>query len=212
MNWQNVLSIRLLDQSLIKVEIGVPIIILFVAWFVIFLLSKNRWRRLFEKWKVEKANIKLGGVGEISIKPDFEDIQIAHKAWVELATRKAGITFNEEYDVIIEIYDSWYKLFSEMRELTKQIPADRIRSSEDTQELVKLLVDALNNGLRPHLTKWQAKFRRWYTMELQKHPNKSPQEIQALYPDYKDLIRELKEVNKQMVEYTRFVKRISHGA
>src|SRR5205807_2700637 len=106
--------------------------------------------------------VQLGGIGTVKIRPSYEDIQVAHQAWIELVTRKAALPFEERNDVIAEVYDSWYALFREMRNLTKTIPAERVRGSKDTQALVRLLVDALNHGLRPHLTKWQARFRRWY--------------------------------------------------
>tara|TARA_Y100000310_G_C20684535_1_gene818117 strand:- start:3003 stop:3389 length:387 start_codon:yes stop_codon:yes gene_type:complete len=108
-----------------------------------------------------ELNITLGGIGSVKIKPSHEVAQIAHKAWSELITRKAGLQFEPENDVVVEVYNSWYQLFSEMRSLIKEIPASHLKRSE-TKKLVNLLVDSLNKGMRPHLTKWQAKFRRWY--------------------------------------------------
>lgn len=213
MNWQDILHIRLLDQdgTFLRIDIGFIFFIIILILSGLLLYKKRNLKNIFDTWKVAEANIKLGGVGDVKIKPDYDDIQIAHKAWAELSTRKAGLEFDEEHDVISEIYDSWYKLFSEMRDLIKQIPSDKIRSSDDTRKLVILLVDALNKGLRPHLTKWQSRYRSWYEHELNKHPGKSPQEIQILFPKYEELIKELKIVNKQMVEYTAFIKKIAHG-
>src|SRR5205823_5879710 len=105
-----------------------------------------------------ELNIELGGIGKVKIKPNHETVQIAHRAWVELATRKAGLPFEPEDDVIVEIYNSWYQLFGEMRSLAKQVPAYKIRSDESTREAINLIVSALNRGLRPHLTRWQARF------------------------------------------------------
>lgn len=98
-----------------------------------------------------------------------------------------------------------------MRSLTKTIPAEKVRGSKDTQELVRLLVDALNKGLRPHLTKWQARFRHWYENALKKSTEKSPQEIQRDFPQYQELVDELTKVNKQLVEYADVIRRIAHG-
>ena len=151
------------------------------------------------------------GIGKVKIRPSYEDVQVAHKAWVELATRKAGLPFDEENDVIVEIYDSWYELFREMRNLAKQIPAEKVRARRDTRELIRILVGALDKGLRPHLTRWQAKFRRWYKTELGKYPDKSPQEIQKEYPEYQELVNDLRNVNEQLVQYTALIKRIAYG-
>jgi hypothetical protein len=86
-------------------------------------------------------------------------------------------------DVIAEVYDSWYELFGRMRDLVKEIPVQRLRSSPDTRKVVRLMVDAPNNGLRPHLTEWQARFRRWYEAQLETQKEATPQDIQRQYPE-----------------------------
>ena len=182
-----------------------------VLLVLILAIIVRRKQPFFKDWDIVEADIKLGGAGTVKIKPDFEDIQIAHRAWIELATRKAGIEFDEENDVIIEVYNSWYQLFGEMRKLARDIPCGKVRSSENTEKLIFLLVNVLNLGLRPHLTKWQARFRTWFNHQSLKYPTKSPQEIQKLYPKYKMLIKDLKYTNKAIIEYTDFIKRIAHG-
>src|SRR5258708_4139756 len=128
-----------------------------------------------------------------------------------MATRKAGLAFDEKNGVMTEVYDSWHELFGRLRELVKEIPAQKLRSSKDTRELVRLLVEALNNGLRPHLTRWQARFRRWYSDQLDTQKEATPRDIQRQYPQYSQLVEELKTVNLQIVEYAQVLKRISQG-
>ena len=178
-------------------------VILFLVWFI-----RNRTSLDFVE-----TEIPFPGIGKVRLRPSYEDIQIAHKAWVELATRKAGLPLDEENDTIVELYNSWYEMFREMRNLAKQIPAEKIRKNENTQKLVRLLVDVLNQGLRPHLTRWQSRFRRWYDEAIKKDENKdkTPQEIQKEYPDYADLIADLKTVSKGLVEYTDFIKHVAQG-
>lgn len=156
-----------------------------------------------------ELTIQLGGIGHVTIKPNHEVNQIAHKAWVELITRKAGLSFDRDCDLVNEIYDSWYALFKEMRELIKNIPASQL-ANESTEKLVEVLVDALNKGLRPHLTKWQAKFRRWYKNEIDdiKKRKLSPQEIQKKFPQYSDLVADLEKVSEQLVSYTVEIKKL----
>jgi len=72
-------------------------------------------------------------------------------------------------------------------------------------------VDALNNGLRPHLTRWQATFRHWYDEALKKSLDKSPQEVQRDYPQYSELVEDLIKVNKQLVKYADVIKQIAQG-
>ena len=164
-------------------------------------------------WEPVDATIHLGGIGDITLRPNNQDIQIAHRAWVELATRKGAILFDEDNDVIVEVYDSWYSLFQTMRELAASIPAPMIRHNASTQTLVRLLVDALNDGLRPHLTKWQARFRRWYSKAESddQFAGMSPQDIQKNFPNYKELTADLKQMNDYLKEYTNAIRMIAHG-
>lgn len=206
MNWKDILKVYLTDNWSLNIEFG-SIILIIIGGFIIvaFLIffSKKNWNFRHDV----ELNVSLGGIGGVKIKPNHELEQIAHKAWTELITRKAGLQFDLEHDLIVEVYKSWYVLFGEIRNLVKEIPANQIKD-ENTQKLVNLLVDSLNKGLRPHLTKWQAKFRKWYDYEINKHEDKAPQEIQKLYPLYNDLVHDLIIINQQMVSYTNELKKL----
>jgi len=209
MDIKDILQIRLTDLYGIDIQIG-PLfwLVLFLTLFIF--LAARRWIRK-RTWDPVEVNISMGNIGKITIRPNYEVIRIAHLGWAELITRKAGLMFDEENDVIIEIYKSWYELFQEFRSLTKSIPAEKIRDFEDAKQLVDILIQALNTGLRPHLTRWQAKYRRWYVAELEKHPEMTPQQIQRLYPEYDALVGDLKRVNHQMVEFAEVLRKIAHG-
>jgi len=70
-----------------------------------------KWSSLFySSFEIDEAEIGIGSQ-KIKIKPSNEDLQIAYKLWVELSTRKIGIKIDEEHDVIIEVYNSWYEFF-----------------------------------------------------------------------------------------------------
>lgn len=212
MTWKDLLHMKVNDHFGLSIEAGPLLLVLILLGLVALLLYlKRRSTRSCADWSVVDAEVALGGIGKVRIRPSHEDVRIAHMAWVELVTRKAGLPFDEEHDVIAEIYDSWYVLFKEMRGLAREIPAEKLRNSQDTQELVRLLVDALNLGLRPHLTKWQAKFRHWYKSALERNDGKSPQEVQRQYPLYQELVDDLKNVNAQIVEYAAVIKEIAQG-
>lgn len=148
------------------------------------------------------------GIGNSTIKLSYnkKDQEVAYKLWVELSTRKIGIPFDEEHDIIVQVYDSWYEFFKIAREILKEIPAERIPYSN---ELINLSEQVLNEGLRPHLTKWQAKFRMWYEKEVVTSQNLSPQEIQMKYPKIEHLISDLKNTNKHMIEYKKLMGEIA---
>ena len=210
MNWHQILTIQITDKYSLSVEVGVTLLILFALVSICAIVFRVFIKRdNFFSTEIE-LNVNLGGIGNVKIKQNTEVAQIAHKAWTEFITRKAGLEFDPEHDVIAEVYNSWKELFERIRFLIKDIPASRIKR-ENTQKLVNLLVDSLNKGLRPHLTKWQARFRRWYESEIVKdeNKNKTPQDIQKTYPHYDELIRDLMLINQQIISYTNELKKLT---
>lgn len=192
-----------------------------LAWAVLALAVAAwvwwRWRhgRLFKffNWKPVSMKLKWPAAIEYEIRPDHETIRVAYQAWVELTSRKAALPFEEEHDVIVEVYNSWYTLFGVMRDLAKSVPADALQASSDAKALVETLLKVLNDGLRPHLTTYQARFRRWYDAEGKKPESASlsPQQIQQKYPDYKALVEDIKRVNTGLRDYAIELKRIADG-
>lgn len=92
------------------------------------------------------------------------------------------------------------------RELLKEMPCEKLKHSEN---LVILTIQVLNIGLRPHLTQWQAKFRKWYDIECENNKNLSPQEIQKKYPEYDLLLTDLIKTNENMIYYRNLMKEIA---
>lgn len=212
MSWRELITIKISDSYTLAIEVGPLFLALLVLGAACWAIYHYYYRRRkLAPWSVVEAEVQLGGIGKVKIRPSYEDIQVAHKAWVELVTRKAALPFDEQHDVITEVYNSWYALFQEMRSLTKTIPAEKVRRTENTKELVRLLVDALNKGLRPHLTQWQARFRHWYEEAIKQNAGKSPQEVQRDYPQYRELVEDLIKVNVQLVEYADVIRQIAHG-
>lgn len=199
------LTISLKEGSLV---ITISYLVLFFAAVIGLLLAF--WTRISGYFKSDvQLEIKLGGIGKVSIKPNHEVKQIAHQAWVELNTRKAGLPIDKDNDVISDIYKSWYQLFGEIRTLTKNIPASKL-GDPNTRKLVELLIDTLNEGLRPHLTKWRAKYEWWYEKAVakSKEDELTPQDIQSKYSEYNDLVDDMLKINKQLVQYTKEIKKL----
>lgn len=180
------------------------IVLLILLWGISLLIKKCL--NFVNKKRITVDEVNLG-IGNSSVKLSYskKDQEIAYKIWVELSTRKIGLRYDEENDVIKEVYDSWYKFFETTRELLKEIPANRIMYSGD---LIELTEKVLNIGLRPHLTRWQAKYRKWYD-DAVKNIEGSPQEIQKGYPEYSVLIKDLLETNERMIEYKKLMKKIA---
>lgn len=155
----------------------------------------------FRSYEINEAELGLGNQ-KIKLRPNSTDLQIAYKIWVELCTRKIGLPIDLDNDVLVEVYDSWYDFFAVTRELIKDVPATRFRR-KDTERIIRLSIDVLNSGIRPHLTQHQARFRRWYERLISEPSSAdlSPQEIQKKYPGYDELAEDLHRVNKQLIQY-----------
>jgi hypothetical protein len=160
-----------------------------------------------------KLKYKMGGSEiEYSINRNFQNIEIAHRIYIELITRKAAIPIDNN-DVIVEVYNSWYTLFQTTREELKKLSGEMLLDNQVSKDLIKLLSDILNIGLRPHLTEHQAKFRKWYNsaLTLEENKNKTPQEIQSEYSDYENLFESMKTVNQLLIEHSKRLDEIING-
>jgi hypothetical protein len=192
------------DNHNLVLQISIWLILVLILLFLVyFFWLKNKFR-----YDLVKVDINLGNVGKAEFRPNKNDLQIAHKIWTELVTRKAAIPIDRDHDVIEEIYNSWYAMFDKVREFISDIPADLIRSNKSTKEIVRIATQTLNDGLRPHLTRWQARFRTWSESKKDKMMEMTPQEFQQEYPEYNDLIEDLMRVNGQLIQYAQELKKI----
>ena len=139
-----------------------------------------------------------------SVEPlrDPDAFRIAFQLWVEMTTRKLGLPIDPAQDLITECYDSWYAFFKSARELIKAIPLHKDPDSAELRSLVQLSQAVLNDGLRPHLQRWQAKFRRWSTTAAStQDPALSPQEAQQHFPEWAALRDDLLGTNQRLISY-----------
>jgi len=203
----NLFRLYITEKYSLGIEVSSWVVALVLLLIVIFVV----WRRVAKQHHVVEVNINLGGIGCMKICPTWEDIQIAHQIWTELVTRKAAIPFNPKDDVIVEVYDSWYALFQRTRQLIGDIPGKCIRRDKSTQQIVKIATDTLNLGLRPHLTKWQARYRNWWHNSEDALKKTTPQEHQKTFPQYAELVEEMLLVNTEMIEYAAQLRKIVTG-
>ncbi|WP_421839699.1 hypothetical protein [Novosphingobium sp.] len=188
-----------------------------VAAITVAILLLAIWRILsggfsFENFEIDQADIGIGDQ-KFTFKPNLTDKQVAYAIWVELSTRKIGLQIDFENDVISEIYDSWYGFFSVTRDLVKGIPVQKV-SRDSTQKIIRLSIEVLNEGLRPHLTRWQARFRHWYDRELKKYDTGAgeevldPQLIQERFPKFDELKADMERVNQSLMKYRQQMHRL----
>lgn len=193
---------------------------LLLALIIVYFLCQWLFKKYFKTGKVHKdlVPIKLkysvgGAEIEYEITRNYQNIEIAHKIYIELVTREAALEIDKEKDVIVEVYNSWYTLFQVTRDELKKIPGNMLLKNNTSVSLVALLSDILNKGLRPHLTEYQAKFRKWYNLELEKDDNKtlSPQQIQSKCDYYDELMISMSEVNRLLIDYSKQLEIIIRG-
>lgn len=179
--------------------------IFFIFVVIIFYLILKRFSiwgfRRPPYFEIDSAELGLSGQ-KFKFRPNYNNQQVAYNIWVELSTRKIGLDIDLEHDVIAEVYNSWYEFFGVTRELIKDIPVS-LHKKGDTGKIIQLSIEVLNEGIRPHLTKWQASFRRWYELELQENRvrTQTPQDIQKKFPGYKELEEDILRVNKNLIKY-----------
>lgn len=208
--WANLFSLVLNRDFSLSLTFN-PLVIAIIA-IVVGIILVIRW---WLGWRgsnftIDEATVGIGN-HRISFKPNMKDQEIAYKIWVELSTRKIGLPIDLEHDVISEIYDSWHSFFSVTRELIKDIPINKVKHSS-TRQIITLSIQVLNEGLRPHLTAWQARFRRWYDKQLETAPDDiDPQAIQTKYAQFEDLKTDLLEVNKRLMMYREKMKELVLG-
>ena len=67
--------------------------------------------------------------------------------------------------------------------------------------------------MRPHLTEYQAKFRKWLEAEKEDPINKtlSPQDLQKKYPDFDNLVASMKLVNITLTDYAVQLDKLIKG-
>ena len=161
------------------------------------------------RWKSQEVSLSFKGP-TVRLVPDDEVARIAHQAWAELASRKAGILVEDD-DVIVEVYNSWYALFGALRQLVKEVPVSALHRSSDAKTLLDMLMATINEGLRPHLTKYQARFRSWWKSSADSASEAlSPQERQREYPEYEELFADMREVNRNLIKLAESLRRLAH--
>jgi hypothetical protein len=191
-----IMIISLSSQG-ITIQIGAIGLLIIFLFVILIWIIRNQ---VFNRYKLEETEIGWGGL-KYKIKPSFEDLQVAYKLWVEMSTRKLGIEIDSENDLINKLHESYYEFFKISREILKEVPAEKI-SNKETQKIIKLILKIINDELRPYLTKWHARFNTWYKNNIEKEEYRGyePTEIQRKFPQYQELMGEIFEVNKKMIQ------------
>lgn len=189
---------------------------IFLAIIIALIILIFILKKYYLKWSNwQYLEVEISGTPKMTFKIErnHENLYIANRIFIELTTRKAAIQLDEENDSIEEIYDSWYDLFGIIRDEIKTVPGKYLKDHDPTKALIGLTRKILNNGLRPHLTEHQAKFRKWIENAKVEECNKklSPQELQKKYPDFENLVISMKTVNLILANYAKELDKLIKG-
>lgn len=179
------------------------LVLIAVIAFAVLLFKRRRG------YGVRSISISLPfGLGSITYETTQEDRIVAWKLYTQLRTRKAALIFDKKHDVIADVYDSLYEIFPTTRDLLTNLPLSEI---ERDPSIADLVFRVQNDGIRPHLTKWQAHFRKWWDVAVEnpEYKDLSPQEIQRKYPKYQDLVCELETMNLELNKYAEELLRVA---
>ena len=156
--------------------------------------------RFFRRYPSYSVSIGLPfGLGSRTYDTTPVDRIVAWKLYIQLTTSKAALPF-EDHDLIVEVYDSLFELFGITRELLVNLSPSEFQRDEGVGPL---MLRVLNDGLRPHLTRWQADFRRWWENSIKSEENRgrSLQEIQQQFPRYVELVADLRNTNTELSKF-----------
>lgn len=137
---------------------------------------------------------------------------VAFRVWWEITTRKIALELEFERDVLIEVYDSWFAAFELIRQHAMPLPvAKQSPESETAKRVMWLCESLLNSHMRPHLTRWQAKFRAWHAEQQTAtgKPSSTPQELQRRFPEYEQMLEDLTEARRGIVLIQAELKEIA---
>ncbi len=151
----------------------------------------------------QSTSVSVGipfGLGSTTYDTTPADRIVAWKLYVQLVTRKAALPFDSDADLVVDVFDSLFELFPISRTLLSDLPP---RHYERDGGVASLVIRVLNDGLRPSLTRWQSGFRQWWTEALEQESNKGtrPQDIQRQFPQYDELVKDLRVMNTELGKF-----------
>lgn len=198
-----------------------------LAWLLESALSGEFWLGVFvgalvlaairlvlvrRRYRTTQVSLSLPfGLGNITYEATDQDRVLAWKMYVQLKTRKAALPFDKDHDVIINVCNSLHDVFSATRDILSEASPHQ---GEAQRSVADFVLRVLNDGIRPHLTRWHASFTVWWDKAIKSSENygKSPQEVQRGFPEYDALVADLKKMNDELARYAEELLAVVHAS
>jgi hypothetical protein len=128
--------------------------------------------------------------------------QLAYTFFMDMTNRKVALSIDWENDTLSDVYASWKTFFDNSVALLKHFPVEQ---AVEARAVIQLLQEVLHQVLRPHLTRWQAAYRRWHETNNTRKEFRSlrPQEVQRHYPQFTALRSDFDTTQTKVSEYAR---------
>jgi len=128
--------------------------------------------------------------------------QLAYTFYMDMTNRKVALPIDWDNDTLSDIYASWKTFFDNSVALLKHFP---VKQAVEARSVIQLLQEVLHQVLRPHLTRWQAAYRRWHDTH---NPRKEfrklrPQDVQRHYPQFTALRSDFEATQTKVTDYAR---------
>ena len=143
-----------------------------------------------------KLDLKLPGIGGVAgtWEPDESEVSAAWELYVEMVTRTPLGGFSSQEGSLREALNSIYSLFGTTRGILRKYgPGEARPKSGRELSFGYLAVSMLNLVLRPLLTEWHPKLRRW--------ERDNPQLDEREWEERNDFLNVLNEVSEQLRQY-----------
>lgn len=145
---------------------------------------------------LKKVSVSIPfGIGSATWEADSTQRRAAWSLYVELVTRIAVQSLEVDAGSLRETLNSLYTLFGSTREILKAAGPD-VGASKDS--VGGIAIAALNNGLRPFLSKWHPRLQDW---EDQRPTDKSLKEHEKSWVDEPQMRQELASLRSDLEQY-----------
>jgi hypothetical protein len=147
---------------------------------------------------LSEMTVNFPQLGEMKFVINSEYRRVAWKLFVETLTRISTQPLGCEDGSLREALASLYSLFSATRDLLKNMPPSTA-TSQTTVEM--LAVKMLNEEIRPFLSKWHVRLKKFETT----HPGSHESE----WPENPDCRKELEAARKRVINYAKAFGQLS---
>ena len=145
--------------------------------------------------------------GECLIKFNKKDQIIIWEIYCELLPLIGVNEFKDEEDLFIDVIASWDNIskfaIQKIKDLGPQNFGPSIQKKGEIQIFLgSLILELINQHMRPFLKKWKEKFHHFWNRSLIQNPEIESIKRQLAFPEYSHLFKDILELQRTLKEYS----------